>query len=802
MAAVASVPPWNPEDDLLLKNAVEAGASLEALAKGAVRFSRKFTVRELRERWHSLLYDADISAEASSRMVEFELSKSNRFGIPKENVGISAKRKSESIRRLYYSRQKRTCSSSSFDLSFLNASNNVNNGCVGRGGDCGDHVAVGNEVLDGNCMVGHHVGSYFEFSERGINIVDHVPLHTRRDVSGKAIGNSVDDRILRNHHPKIASLSARGSAEDNLEHNMKNNIAEKGLRSLEDNLVDFGNCSDGEDAGQSHVLLPLWKTIEDIPAPEMPIDVGLEDKGQNVEDKLTNPPDDVEANEVSASGYDVDHSQLILEDKEGHDEVNRSTDFAYISDSLLDLTSENEPFFMDVDGKNTIDKSCDESVNSLLLSSPKDMHEDDVPTVCGAQTLDTNIYHVVSDDVSAAGMDATSELLHFGDGDQHSICCSEVNISSFKSVENPPSELHDEMMECTLNTEDPEIPCNDNIHHPISTVASDPASFPMNQKHSKQDITSLKKEESHVQSFLALQNATPKTRANNTLVSCAVKRELPDGNCLVPVLKHANNFAADLSQCRSAHGTPKSTANQVLIKEEINTALISTEPCSTNAAFMEAEANSSALDRKESEDGFDGDIHNVPYFSDIETMILEMDLCPDDEDPYVSKEVLRYQHEETKRRIIRLEQCARSSMQRAIASRNAFAILYGRHLKQYIRKTEVILGRATEENEVDIDLGKEGRANKISRKQALIKMEGDGSFFLKNIGKSPIFLNGKEVANGQLLSLYSSSLIEIRGMSFVFEMNLKSVMNYLANISKNSQEKHTNFQWSPKGNHE
>lgn len=36
---------------------------------------------------------------------------------------------------------------------------------------------------------------------------------------------------------------------------------------------------------------------------------------------------------------------------------------------------------------------------------------------------------------------------------------------------------------------------------------------------------------------------------------------------------------------------------------------------------MEAEANSSALDRKESEDGFDGDIHDVPYFSDIETMV-------------------------------------------------------------------------------------------------------------------------------------------------------------------------------------
>lgn len=58
-----------------------------------------------------------------------------------------------------------------------------------------------------------------------------------------------------------------------------------------------------------------------------------------------------------------------------------------------------------------------------------------------------------------------------------------------------------------------------------------------------------------------------------------------------------------------------------------------------------------------------------------------------------SSPVSRYQHEETKRTIIRLEQCARSSMQRAIASQGALAILYGRHLKQYIKKTEVLFPR-------------------------------------------------------------------------------------------------------------
>lgn len=50
--------------------------------------------------------------------------------------------------------------------------------------------------------------------------------------------------------------------------------------------------------------------------------------------------------------------------------------------------------------------------------------------------------------------------------------------------------------------------------------------------------------------------------------------------------------------------------------------------------------------------------------------------------------VSRYQHEDARKVIIRLEQCAQSSMQRAIASQCALAIFYGRHLKHYIKKAE------------------------------------------------------------------------------------------------------------------
>lgn len=56
---------------------------------------------------------------------------------------------------------------------------------------------------------------------------------------------------------------------------------------------------------------------------------------------------------------------------------------------------------------------------------------------------------------------------------------------------------------------------------------------------------------------------------------------------------------------------------------------------------------------------------------------------------YIDNLVFKYQHEDAKRTIIRLEQSADSYRHRRIASHGAFAMLYGRHLKHYIKKPEV-----------------------------------------------------------------------------------------------------------------
>lgn len=56
--------------------------------------------------------------------------------------------------------------------------------------------------------------------------------------------------------------------------------------------------------------------------------------------------------------------------------------------------------------------------------------------------------------------------------------------------------------------------------------------------------------------------------------------------------------------------------------------------------------------------------------------------------------------------------------------------------------------------------------------KALIKLDADGSFIIKNLGKRSIFLNGKEIATGQARGLGASSVIEVTVFPFYFKQLL------------------------------
>ncbi|XP_076895339.1 uncharacterized protein LOC143547928 [Bidens hawaiensis] len=172
-----------------------------------------------------------------------------------------------------------------------------------------------------------------------------------------------------------------------------------------------------------------------------------------------------------------------------------------------------------------------------------------------------------------------------------------------------------------------------------------------------------------------------------------------------------------------------------------------------------------------------------PCFPDIDALILKLDFEYAQES-WITNEVKRGTYKRNKPSVNRL---VSSSSQRAMSSLGAFAVFYSHQFKYYIKKTEVTIGRSTDDKEVDIDLRKETHANMISRQQATIKMENDGTFTLKNIGKGLILMSGISVAHGQVAPLGSSCLLQIKGMDFMFEMNDRYVRWYLDNIVKKTQ---------------
>ncbi|KAK4774477.1 hypothetical protein SAY86_009412 [Trapa natans] len=768
MATLAGAPPWSPEDDLLLKNAVEGGASLEALAKGAVRFSRKFTVSELRDRWHSLLYDPIVSAEASARIIELELS-AKKSGSGNRNSEVLLKRKSESVRKLYYTMQKRICRDSSIlELSDMNYLMDLHEEQSSPNGYMRD-------------------GSYSGLSEQAQIF--------RLKQSARCCEVSSQQKNSYKMFPSTCGDRGDLRAEMVCSHALPDINASY-------HLLDFPAV---------HSEHSLWKHIED-PTPGMPMNMNLEDKIQVAGEEML---DTIECLKRSPTKFNSLHDGKILSDEPNHDQIEESGAISDkylvdISDCLLNL-NEDDIVPMGInqktencDGQDVIDEKSYVAADSSILNCDKDKDQDDAVILVDAQ---------IEGDLSLAGQGSEAEKvdtvvcwLSPGHSSQFQLSSLDKQSSDTKSSTHFLEEIYEEATICILNTEDPEIPCNDDIHSPItisvSTTQPRPngstrTGFPSREKKLEEQNTLKKDEKKPESSSMAYQinraslllGAGP----NYHLANAGGNFEVSSNQCTGVVLKEAKDVLADMDSCRLPAGSPgpigtpvdKSSAFDLPTKTAENSNLYN---------VPEMDRIHSKVDYEQDE----SDSH-IPNFSDIEAMILDMDLWPKDWDSHASKEVLAYKSEEARKAVMRMEQCARSCIQRAIGSRGALAVLYGRHSKHYIRKAEVMLGRSTNDFDVDIDLVKEGGTNRISRRQALIKLENEGSFSLKNLGKNSMFLNGKEVFKGQGVRLTPSCLIEVKGIAFVFEMNQKSVRQYLWNLARESRKENNSFEWSPEG---
>ncbi|KAH6791467.1 hypothetical protein C2S51_006473 [Perilla frutescens var. frutescens] len=814
MATAPTVPiRWIPEDDLLLKNAVEAGASLEALAKGAVLFSRRYTLRELRERWHSLLYDPDISAQAAAQIFELEISGNNpasKFN-KSENIFIgskevSKKRKSGSIRRKYYAMRKKFRSElfSNSDLGFFEPNPHE---FSEQSADFQKQVLHDGNPLGRRCMIGDGISDHLGFQEEDLDILRHAFPGTIRDISAASgATNASEDYILDGNVTSSLTEGGNNILEVDI-NNEKSPLTQK-KSSMDENPHNSSagfegrqqfNPSNSDDFSslQAYVFAPdpphlhNWRSMQDVSASSIPVSMSLQDTAQIAEDTILN---DVEGKENSSTVCAAEFAD---------------------PDSLLNLSNEDE-MLEDVNEKYAANKCSIDNTGSAVEDSIKDGHENDTSK---AEVEPVTVAEVIPVTVPSPKPMVSEVMTSSVHGDRQMNSQSEVDAPSKSTSSSDFTGLGDGKICCTLNTEDTEIPCNDDIFlliHPSTSFGSSAT-----QPNSTGPMTSAAHEKDYEQALNFPMKANdsgknfvwpphmggihglPESHMVRPLGGRTAKTEIHDSRPQALLPGFATKSIGDSSKGGSLYAIPKPCISSLAKKEvagdikvgqnpaTVTEMMRSTEAGSARSQHPESVVDDSVSDEQESE--IDDD---VPYFSDIEAMILEMDLDPYDQDSSIIRQVPSYQYDETKRTIIRLEQGARSCLQRAMTSQEALAILYGRHLRHYIRKPEVLLGRSTDDIDVDIDLRKEGRANKISRRQAIIKMEADGSFFLKNLGKSSVSVNGVAVACGQLLKLSTNCLIEIKGMSFVFEINQDYVRKNLGKFCVKNKGKAGKSEWS------
>ncbi|KAJ0919734.1 putative transcription factor interactor and regulator FHA-SMAD family [Helianthus annuus] len=698
MGALAGDLTWTMEDDFRLRKAAETGTSLESLARGDVKFSKRFTIQQLQDRWLAILYDPVVAAESSARMLQFEhadsapVLKSDHLGnIEEDVIPVCGKRKPESIRKRFYAMQKK----------------------LRRDYPAAEPPAE-------------------EFCE---------PLQ---------INEPVDLLTYEAHDVDIVNLDVN---DVNQYYNGDN------------------NCNEEESDGFEEIL-------------EL-----LEAKGPE-----SLPPIIDEPNSENFDEYPIipNLPNVNFGDAELENQIVTNNTNNYLINDLFDLSMEEDDIpLMDADG-NLIDMSYIDDMSSHWLDSPNSSSNNAKhDTVFVNEFLNNN-----NNNKSRTECD-----------NQETKTLDGLLVTSFK----PPVTS---AIICTLNTEDPEIPSNDDVFL-LNLVPStsqemqmDAYKPPLPPQHMKRDFRVSKpiipKNNRYEQSQFSSPIIGSQFRSEIQVgQSQRIKQDFPheDRSQVCPaVISRSNLFPAcekaisvkseqemhHVSSVRTvfdnkiggsdivtnhAQLNPMTTVQQ---EEAFNVEIDSTEVNNLSLVAINEEAISSQSDD-------DGD-YDMPCFSDVEAMILDEDTSLDEQHLYMNRigssellQTFKYENAETQKAIMRLEQAADAFVKRDIKSHGAFAILQGRHMKYYVKKPEVLIGRATEEFHVDIDLGREGQNSRVSRRQAILHMDHEGSFHLKNLSKYSIFINSMELATNQSISLTSSCLIEIKGMAFLFETNEASI---------------------------
>ncbi|GJN10017.1 hypothetical protein PR202_ga28076 [Eleusine coracana subsp. coracana] len=731
MGSISAAAEWTAEDDVVLKSAVEAGASLESLAKGAVCFSHKFTLQDLQDRWYSLLYDPEMSVQASTCMAKYE-------------TELLTSNPAKGSHQLVHTVDPSGGAASGYGCvggSYADRQPVQSNGNGQCPLDMENTQSDGSIVLDGDSNHGSLKGYSDVDQLYGYDYMQKNPQTSERSIVSTDTWSNV---INQNDTGATGSKSLPSIDQDGINHDQFSWNSTGGL--LEPgsfNTIRERWCSQAPG-------IPTWSKLLGVSSPELTDVHRIEQETPMLYDGK------MEMNENDALAFHANLDGGMSDSGLGNAMVSEGG----LMHSNLYGDSEKEDLEL-LSSEHVLDSARDTNQEDLgdshtkvfLKGSSRGSHLPCSDTAnCGSHIDPIKKKHNVTDVSGADTIPTSEEVLYSG--------C---------------------VIKCTLNTQDSEIPLNDHIPIPGQSSLQPTSTLDQDSQHDTCLVPTKP---------INMENVVPSPPPPPTKLEPAIKEQkeimmsLNEG-CIIGNVRHGIHFdfggnSADthseafhsvdegeettcglfqLECCGNLHNLTLDKSIQV--PDQKNCKLLADKSRVGSETAIQSHAMSHALQDTEfhnpimstsvQAEGSDSE-DSVPDYFDLEALvlivlfsILDQDLIPwDQESDFIQPEVSRFHSPESRKDLIRLEKGACSYMNRSIMSKGAFAIIYGQHLRYYIRDAEVTLGRETEE--------------------AVIKMDDGGSFYMKNIGKGSVVVNGKEVPCNKRILLSSDSLIEKRSL--------------------------------------
>lgn len=476
----------------------QAGASLESLAKGAVQFSQRFTIRELEDRWRSLLYDLNTSTEASTRIIEIEIgvsvynpSKPGRTCTSKVKETSFGRRKGESLQCHYHTARKKARSEShkSVKLGFLMSPSS--HAATGNESSSHDHFKLKNEFAFSKFHVdvsfsnnnGNPEGSYSGgqhiypkmFEAESTATASCLAFHGGNVGSIEAkqpVGLSGAD-CLYGHGENISSVSIDKAGFNDAGDNFEPNFTPKDFpHALDRNhcLSQTSNVPGSTATFHQHgysslpPTLPIWKTAENVSTPTLQMDGHFKEEVQGVVTRECIKKIDDQAcdNVTLKSKLNNDVSTAALNNPANLLEAN----FIDFTHPCMSFAVDEDHFLIVVDEDDVGDGSCLNGLGSMFLSSPTSTNMDNLPIPCEpkpSEAFDVPSYNDAENFVEG---ETIHEQIHDGNSDLHRSDIPVVCPLSSSSGASPSAASVENLMICVLNTEDQDIPCNDDVPFP------------------------------------------------------------------------------------------------------------------------------------------------------------------------------------------------------------------------------------------------------------------------------------------------------------------------------------------------